>query len=117
ETPSSEAKDFQTRGAKAGLQFPDNVCIGAKAAVYTSAIPEYLTAEVSELAGNESKDLRVKRITPRHLQPTIRGDEELYTLVGATIAGGGVLPFIHKSLAIGKAKKPEGPVAPYCAQR
>jgi histone H3/H4 len=108
----------KSRSSKAGLQFPvgrihryiktSNLTarVGAGAPVYLAAVLEYLIAEMLELAGNACLHLKMKRITPRHLQLAVREDEELNKLLGmVTIAGGGVVPGrIHTQLLTRKGK-------------
>lgn len=104
-------KEIGKGGSKAaGLQFPvgrihrlikekSKSRVTKLCAVFSAAVLEYLSAEILELAGNASKDLKVKRMTPRHILFAIRGDEELDNLTsGICIVSGGVIPHIHKSL-------------------
>ena len=63
-------------------------------------IPKNKTAEVLKMTGNSSKDLWMKRITPRQLQLGTMGQEELDTLIKATIAGGRLISHFHKQLIV-----------------
>ena len=73
--------------------------LGGGASVYLTAVIEYLVAEVLDLAASAARNLGKARIIPRHLQLTIRNDDELSKLMGdVTIAQGGVVPAIHNVL-------------------
>jgi len=68
--------------------------ITLESAIFTAAVIEYLTAEVLELSGECSKQMRKTRIVPRHIMSAVRMDEELNQLFprSTTIASAGVLP-------------------------
>ncbi|KAG5684972.1 hypothetical protein PVAND_014176 [Polypedilum vanderplanki] len=113
-----------SRSKRAGLTFPVSRVhrylrkgsferIGTGAAVYITAVLEYLTAEMLELAGDVSRDLKKTRIIPRHIQLAVRHDDELGKLLQqVTIAEGGVLPFIH---AVLQPKKTQAKLAEIAA--
>ena len=75
--------------------------VGTGAAVYLTAVVEYLTAEILELSGNAARDHRSWQILPRHLMLAVRNDEELNKMFRncrAEVLGGGVLPNIYAVL-------------------
>ncbi len=97
-----------TQHDRAGLVFPvgrlggylrnRNYCerVGATAAVAMAGILEYLTQEILELAGNKCEDDKRQRITPKHIQQAVRGDNEFnQILLNTTLSNGGVAPNIH----------------------
>jgi histone H2A len=99
-----------SRSVASGLQFDvdqigalmcgtSGMVIGDGAAVYLTAVMEYMTAEALELSGNAARDKRMSWITTRHLQLAFRNDEELNKFAsGITVISGGVLPNIHACL-------------------
>ena len=78
-----------SKSTKAGLTFPvarinrfmklnsPMKRIGGSAPVYMTAIVEYVTAELMELAGNNTKKAGRKTATPDDLTAALRGDPDL----------------------------------------
>lgn len=99
-----------TRSKRAGLQFSvartERLMrerriasrIGGIAAVYMAAVLEYIAAECLELSGNAAKDLKRRRIAPRHLMLGIRNDAELSLLFSGSFAHSGNMGYIHEAL-------------------
>ena len=121
-TPRKAAKKGSKKGGshskKAGLIFPVGRVgsmlrrgqyarrVGASAAVYFSAVLEYLTAELLELTAKAAAagGKKATRLTPRALTLAVRHDEELGALLqNVTLSRGGVVPSVSK--ALNKAKK------------
>lgn len=108
---ASGSKSAKGANKKLGLIFPTGRMggllrrgrytkrVGATAPVYLTAVMEYLTAELLELAGKVAAQHKKKRITPRSITLAVRHDEELSKLLrDVTITQGGVLPNLHEVL-------------------
>ena len=105
------------KSSRAGLQFsvPRTQTLMMKmssvhrktcvAAVYITAVCEYLVVEILELAGNTAKNQKRARITPRHIKLAIYHDKELHDFYKDTIFAGGVLPHIDAKVLEKKGKK------------
>ncbi|KAH7446479.1 hypothetical protein KP509_01G058500 [Ceratopteris richardii] len=108
-----------SRSERAGLYFPvgrvgrrlrcgnysKRVTVGAD--VYLSAVLEYLTGELLELAGNAAMENKKHKISNRHIQLAIRFDKELSQLLShAVIPSAGVAPFIHPFLKKRRSRQP-----------
>ncbi|NXB15006.1 H2AX protein, partial [Rhagologus leucostigma] len=102
----------KSRSTRARLQFPvgrvhrllrrghfaERVAAAA-APAYLAAVPEYLTAEILDLASDLACESKKTRINPRPIMLTIRNDAELNKLLlSVTIVQGGVLPYIQPML-------------------
>jgi len=99
----------QSQSKKAGLIFSVNLCkkmikrsykikrFGPGASVYLTAVLEYLTAELLDLAGDIAFNFKKIRIIPRHIMMAIKQDIEFSELLKhVTLSSSGVLPIINK---------------------
>lgn len=81
---------------KSGLQIYK---VELLAAVYLTAVLEYITEEAMDLACHTAKQFGVSTIVPRHIMLAICTDEEMNHLFrGSIYVDSGVVPNINKNL-------------------
>ena len=101
----------KTKSSRAGLLFPVGRVsrklrrgrfaprVGGGAAIYLTAVLEYLTAEVLSLSGSAAYENRCRRITPRYMELAVRNDAALNELLRhADWMQSGVIPHIEPAL-------------------
>ena len=82
---------------------------GPSASVYLAATLDYIAAEIFELAIEQMKLAKKKRIVTRHLMLSIEADGELSKLLhGAIFAQAGKPLFVHPELDKKRKAKKEG---------
>nr|XP_034824319.1 histone H2A, sperm-like [Maniola hyperantus] len=114
---AAKNKKSKTKSTRAGLTFPVGRVyrilrkgkyaprVGCGSAVYLTAVLEYLSAEILELAAKAATDNGRSRILPRHIMLAVGNDDELDKMLsGVTIPQGGVMPKIHAQLLPKKTK-------------
>uniref|UniRef100_A0AC34QPY7 Histone H2A n=1 Tax=Panagrolaimus sp. JU765 TaxID=591449 RepID=A0AC34QPY7_9BILA len=76
------------------------------ASIYMASVLSYLTAELLEIAGNVAHQCKKNRISPRFVNVSIRGDQEMFHLLQkVTIREAGVIPHIHRALTLKKRSR------------
>ncbi|KAL6065928.1 Histone H2B type 1-A [Balamuthia mandrillaris] len=85
------------------LQFPLHCLVhktGKTAPINLACVIEYLCAEVLKVTGKAAKNVKTRRIVPRHIMLAVRGDEEVDVLLlnAYILPYAGVMPHIHKCL-------------------
>jgi histone H2A len=113
-------KKSVSKSQKAGLTFPvarinrfmkgnsGMKRIGGSAPVYMTAVLEYVTAEIMELAGNGTKKAGRKTVTPDDLTSALRGDVDLAKVfAGHGIFVGDKINKISETIKYTPASKPK----------
>jgi histone H2A len=78
--------------------------IGNDAAVFLTAVVEYLTGELVKLSAKQADMEKKKRIKEKHIKRAVLSDLELHELTEDAVIGGGTLPPVRKPKTSAKRK-------------